>query len=413
LVSEAGIERLRRAAIASLTNNAELNAVTSLATQTATASLHVSLTRTYTTLANPTRFAITGGAPVANASSNRVYMQVSSVLPATSGNLSGNLLSGANDRQAWQALVGVRTDSAKVSFGVNGYASRPFRVIVDDGSGPKYINRTGAAVAADGSKTYIEVDFAGVYAVRDIWIEVERNTGVYDVSVVATSDVQPAIPRTSCVTLVTGDSYSESIGATAVAYGWAPTAGRLLGWSDVRQVAVGSCGYYADSSGTRSKLRDQIPRWLTVNSDLAASSVDAVVVACGLNDRTLVPGTYSATQVGAEAAACVQDVRARFPAAVIVVVGPWGAAFGPGSTIQAIEAAIQSAVTALNEANVLFLPCSTEVSPWTFGTGYIGATNGSGNSDRAIGSDGLHPSDAGHALIAARFASAYRRAIGI
>lgn len=414
-VSGDGIERLRRAAVAAMSNNAETNAVTTAATQTATGTLHASLTKVYSVITALSRFGWVGGAPVVNVSNSRIYLQVASVLPATNGNLTGALTGGtANDKQAWCGLVGVRTDSAKVSFGVNCPTGKLLRVIVDDGAGPRYINKTAVASATPGSKSYIEIDFAGVYAMRDIWVEIEQESSVYDVAILPSSDAQPATVRNKCTTLVTGDSYSEGSGSSSRGVSWGAIAGRLLGWSDVRLVAVGSTGYFANASGVRSKVRDQIPNWLSVNTDLTASAVDLVVIAAGLNDRSLVQAsTYTASQVGAEAAACVQSVRQTFPTAVIIVVGPWGAAYGPGSTIIAIEAAVQSAVAALGDGNTIFLPCSTDVSPWIAGTGYVGATNSSGNSDRAIGSDGLHPSDAGHALLAARFAAAYRRAIGV
>lgn len=413
-ISWAG-SRLQRAAVVALANNAESSAVTSLATQTAVASLDASLTRTYGTVSAPQRFAYAGGVPSTNTSSNRVLMPVSSVLPATNGNLSGNLLSGANDRQAWSAWLGVRTDSAKLAYGVAAFAGRNFRVIVDDGTGPKFINKTPAATnKTDGSKSWVEIDFAGVYAVRDVWIEIERNTGIYDVSVEATSDVQPAEVRNRCVALFAGDSYSESQGASYVGLGWVPIASRLLGITDARQVAVGATGYFATNGGTRSTLRNQIPNWLGVNTDLTASEVDLIVIAAGYNDRAAVAaGTYTAAQVGIEAAACVQAARAAFPQTAIVVAGLWAAATGPDATITAIEAAVESSVEALADSKVRFLPVSTDVYPWIFGTGYVGATNGSGNSDRAITTDGIHPSDAGHALIAARFAGAFRQSMGM
>lgn len=407
--------RLQRAAMVALSNNAEINAVTALATQTASATLHVSLTRTYVTVSAPERFSYAGGNPSANTSSNRVLMPVSSVLPATNGNLSGNLLSGANDRQAWSAWIGVRTDSAKLSFGVAAFAGRNFRVIVDDGTGPKFINKTPAATnKTDGSKSWVEIDFTGVYAVRDVWIEIERNTGVYDVSVEATSDVQPAEVRNRCTALFAGDSYSESQGATYVGQGWVPIASRLLGITDARQVAVGACGYFATNGGTRSTLRNQIPNWLGVNTDLTASEVDLIVIASGYNDRAaVVAATYTSAQIGAEAALTVQAARAAFPQAAIIVTGVWGGNFGPGATVIAMEAAIESAVEALNDPKVRFLPISTDVYPWLFGTGYVGATNSSGNSDRTITTDGIHPSDAGHTLIANRFAGAVRTLMGM
>lgn len=67
------------------------------------------------------------------------------------------------------------------------------------------------------------------------------------------------------------------------------------------------------------------------------------------------------------------------------------------------------------EALAQQLPCdvltTAASTPWTFGTGYIGATNGSGNSDFYITTDATHPVDLGHAHIGRVAADAIRKII--
>lgn len=399
--------KLLRAAASAAASNVEINALASGVTQTVGTVLDAALTVNFATLASLSRIRTYGGIPAANTSSNRAFYPVASSFPETAGNLSGTLLSGRNDYQAWAWGAGIRTDSHKVAFQMFGFTSRNFRVIVDDGSGPRYVNATGAAYSANNAINYVTIDFAGVYKTRDIYIEGDRNCGLYGVWILPTCDLAQPSPRERITALVTGDSYSESQGASWPWAGWAPTVGKLLGWTDVRQVAVGSTGYIEDGS-TRQPVIQQIPRWLQINSDLQPSDVDVIVCASGYNDWTRVNGgTNTAADVGNAAAATLSAIRGSFPSSLILVPGPWGGAKGPGSVIQAIESAVSAAVGALSDRMTKFIPVSTATAPWIFGTGRVGATNSTGNSDRVISSDGTHPGDFGHRVIADRFTEAY------
>jgi lysophospholipase L1-like esterase len=407
LVSDAGIfSKLKRQAALAEAGNPDSLAVLAGATQTATASLHVSLTKEINMLAAPGKFRHYGGARY-TVSAVRVAFAVSSSFPAN-GNLNGMI--GKNDYDAFGWGVGIRTDSSKVSFKVFGFTSRYFRVLVDDGTGLRYVNKTSVAYSVNNGISYVEVDFGGVYKLRDIYLEGDRNVSVYGVFIEPSCDASAPTVRDKIVALMTGNSYQTGTGASSFNYGmsWGQIMGRRLGWADVRQVAVGGTDLFADSSGNSQPVLQQVSRWLAVNSDLTASDVGVINIAgLGINDYTAYnASTITAAQLTAAAAELQAAIRAAFPSALQLWYGTWPGRRGPDAATLAIEAAIQAGVTL--DSLTKYIPVSADLSPWIYGTGYVGATNGSGNSDRAIAADALHPSDYGHQLLADRGTGAVR-----
>lgn len=400
-------EKLKRAAAAAAAFNPEDAPVATGVTQLASASLHGSLTKTVSLTSSPTKFRTYGGRRAINTSSNRMYFPVASAAPAA-GNLTGILLEGNNDYNSWGAGVSICTESAKVSFGVFGFTTKEFRVLVDG----QYINKSYVAYAASSVQSYVEIDFAGVYKQRTITLEMSTQVGCYGVYVEATADVSAPEVVTPITALFTGDSYSEGQGATYPGMsGFPQQVGKRLGWYDCRQVAVGGTGYFNDASATKKNILNQIPTWLTVNTDLTASSVDVIVVAAGYNDYGFIPGTYSAAQIAEQARNCVTLMRQTFPNALIVVFGPWSGIRNNDANTVAMENAISSAITGINDQYIKYAPVSTDASPWQYGTGRVGATNGTGNTDRGVAADGVHPSDQGHTTIALRMTQAVRKII--
>jgi lysophospholipase L1-like esterase len=200
--------------------------------------------------------------------------------------------------------------------------------------------------------------------------------------------------------LVIGDSYSAGSGASFEQNSWARQMGLRLGW-DVVINAQGGTGH-ANPSGTGGfSIFGSADRMNYVT----AQPYDAVIVAGGINDAT---AAY-APQVAANALAHFQAIRAAQPHAVILALGAWAGSTGPGTgsnSVTAVEQSVQAAASATGDPMCRFVPVSTGARPWIFGTGKVGATNGSGNSDIYIGADGTHPPDAGHAYLARRAADA-------
>jgi lysophospholipase L1-like esterase len=228
----------------------------------------------------------------------------------------------------------------------------------------------------------------------------------YGVNTAALDTVRPWADPDSLRVAVTGDSYSEGQG-TAVPgnNAWSRTLGRLMGWADTRQVAVGSTGYIANATGTRSNISQQVANWLTVNTDLA--TFDAVVFAGGYNDAE----NFTPAAIEAAVLLALQNARALLPAAVFFVFGSFSGGRGPDAATIACEVAIQAAVIAFADSLTYFIPVSTDTPPWFTGTGYQGATNGSGNSDYYVFTDNTHPNETGHGYLARLAAKAIRNTL--
>lgn len=395
-------DRLVRAAIQARADNPEDAATATGVTMTLATVADATLTRFHpvATAAGVMRFS--GGRPVLNAARTQMAFPVASIAPATNGNL-GTGFGGTGDRQAWGWDVTIATDADRVQFATVALTNPfyGFRVVVDG----RPVQNDPTPWPVNGANQLV-LDFAGVRRPRTIQLQVGGQVTLHGVAVGPGAGVwSPPPPAGGIIALSTGDSYSEGQGASAIINAWPKQLGRLMGWSDVRQVAVGGTGYLNPGNG-RSTIRDQIARWLAVNDDITPGMVDVVTVAAGYNDHS-----YGLPALRAEVLADLTAIRALLPRAWIVVFGDNTGARGPDAATLAVEAAIAAAHAAWGDANSLWVPISTAPSPWFFGTGRIGAATGNGNADTTISTDGVHPSDAGHRLFARRAAEAIRAAL--
>lgn len=393
---------LVQAAVHALAGNSEEAAPAAGVTMTTATAADTKLSRLYpvATAAGVMRFG--GGRPMLNATRTQMAFPVASIAPATSGNL-GTAYGGTGDRQAWGWDVTVATDADRVQFATTALTN-PFygyRLIVDGHA----VNSDPTPWSINGTN-YVALDFAGIRHPRTIQLQVGGQVTLRGIAVGPGAVVwSPAPLPGNIVVLATGDSYSEGIGAAAIINAWPKRLGRLMGWSDVRQVAVGGTGYLNAGDG-RSTIRDQIARWLAVNDDIDSFEVDVVTVAAGYNDHS-----YGLSALQSEILGDLTAIRALLPNAWIVVFGDSTGARGPDAATLAVETTIAAAHAVWGDANSLWVPISTAPSPWFFGTGRVGAATGTGNADMTIASDGIHPSDTGHRLFAGRAAEAIRAAL--
>ena len=404
--------RLKRAATRAAAYNPEdFPADTTDITLTMETAADAALTRIYTAVSGGTAltsvtldkvFRFTGGRytvePVSG--SNRVAFPVASVAPALGG-LQNNL-PATPSYQAWGWELETVTDAPKLQLRIAGNAVRGVRVRVDG----KYVSKAALAYAATSSSNFLTLVFA-TRKLRTIVIEGTGNDLIQHAAVAPTAALSPGTGATDRVlAIVTGDSYSEGTGATYPGlFGYPKVLGRLLGWSDVRTTAVGSTGYLSTSNGTRKKVRDQIADWPVVNSDISMSDVDVVVLAAGYNDYAQ---ANVLTLLQDEVAATIRTARNMCPNAIIFVLGSHSGARGPDAQTLAVEALIQQAFQQVGDSRSYYVPNASNVTPFTFGTGYVGATNASGDSDFKISADGTHPNDLGHQSIAQRLAAVIR-----
>lgn len=187
-------------------------------------------------------------------------------------------------------------------------------------------------------------------------------------------DVGQELPSSSIRTVdILGDSYTSgtAIGGLGQA-GYPQIVARMNGWQ-VKNLAVGGTGYVT------SIYNLPIFGAPIHIGTIAEDRPDLVLVVGGRNDLTV-----SAEQIGAAALQLYRTLINVSPRSRVVVVG----IIWPGPVPPSVSAANGALRDAAKTAGVDF------IDPISEGWFQEGA------SIRMIGSDGVHPTDAGHAYIA-------------
>ena len=326
--------------------------------------------------ASPASFLVTGGDAYTWAGGLRVP-----VTTLTNGGSNGNVSNGRN-AVGWRVKTFV--DSTK--FAVQVVQGGNYRLVVDG----QYVASTVWTPTNGGFSNWIVADFtsAGGRARREVWIEGDQSATFYALWVSPTESVEPA-PSGLRMT-VFGDSItgatSSGVTVPSLNDGFAYVLGDCFGITDVRASGSGGEGILQPANTPTTgayTLRQRLP--------YDAVQSDVFVIAMGSNDAS-----FGASALTAEMLLDIQWLRTNYPAAPVIVFGAPGNQSGPSATTIAIENAYAAAVTAANDPMVIFVPVSTAPTPMLFGTGKYGATNSSGNSDLYVGSDGTHPTAAGH-----------------
>lgn len=237
---------------------------------------------------------------------------------------------------------------------------------------------------AFGSRGNRRIRFEGVYVnLIGIWAHP---------TVTLWKTTRPLGPKTVWI----GDSFSEGAGGDWWWDSWEMKAARFLGWH-MHPSAVGSTGYLATGGvAGKVKYRDRIA------NDVTALSPEIIVVSGGYNDT----GSFTATQEGDEAALLYAALKASNPNATLVVCGP---NFPTGITATGTATGFRDAIKAKAlAAGALWVDPVQYPSgqSWITGGGKVGAPTNGGNADFYTGTDGVHPSQAGHDYLGQRFASA-------
>jgi Pectate lyase superfamily protein/GDSL-like Lipase/Acylhydrolase family len=323
-------------------------------------------------------FDIDGGTPLyeGNPLAQFPVVTVNNLFPLSGGN-AGN----GKDSNSWR--VWGATDAAKVSIGVLGYSTN-YRFLVDEGQGLQYAY-TAPTSDPDGGVQYITLDFGSKKPTgRTIVVESQQAAGFASFNVLPTESVwKPSGDRLKIG--IIGDSFVVGSGATLAGDGFARVLGDILGAKNVWCMGIGGTGYY--NPGSFWKYNDHAADW-TSQQDW-----DLLCFAGSVNDigRTLPQETASVLEV-------LNTTKTALPNVPIIAFGCDAGSSGPSSGALVIEAAIKAAVLAMNNRTIQFVPVSlleyggAEV----FGSGWAGATNGSGNSDFYTTTDSVHHTDAGH-----------------
>lgn len=284
-------------------------------------------------------------------------------------------------------------------YAKSGATAGKYRLIVD---GEYATADPQAGQTGGGGGYFVLVEFAS-QANRHVVIEMDSIMefgGVY----VETSDhvwksSTPVGPRV----IVLGDSYTEGSGANGI-QSWAVEMANALGWRDIQPSGSGGTGYLNPGTGGRVKFRDR------VQDDVLDRSPDIVIVAGGINDA----GSYTASAIETEAALLFDAIATGAPTATLIALSNWRQNGSPDSTVLAVRDAIESAATGRVDLfidSIVAESAGANTLGWITGTGKSGSAANNGNADRYISSDGTHPTQAGHAYLGRRVASAIVEAL--
>jgi lysophospholipase L1-like esterase len=274
------------------------------------------------------------------------------------------------------------SDSADLEIGLAGQAAnRGFKLWID---GQPATATTQAGPGASGSTHLLRVTFSG-RAVRHV--RIRTNAGITGLKIGPTDTVWASTrPLYAKRAYFLGDSFTSGAGSTYQQDGYVYVLSDMLGWEPLSGGELGT-GYGTNGGGSGG--RDTFAnRALT---DLSALSVkpDVIVVYGGTND--------SNTGLSAAAATTYANLATSCPGVPVYVFGVQYPSGATDATRDTKDATIQAAALAASNVKAF-----TSVKSWFTGTGRVGATTGSGNSDVYTSSDGLHPAPLGHEAIGRR-----------
>lgn len=243
------------------------------------------------------------------------------------------------------------------------------------------------SLPSDGSTYYIRYTFASSAQRR---IRVNQSGGtVTAVYYPATSGWICGEPYAYKRMIVLGDSYTDGANGISTTQTFPSDLMNYYVNLDVWPSGSGGTGYIANSDGNYVNFQAR------VQSDVISNNPDIVMVAGGINDLG-----YPSNQLYAAASELYATLTEALPSSTILVVGPWWPRSIPVDTNEI--AGSEAIEAAANAAGLPFIqPAGNNPNPWI--TGYY-SVPGSGNAPIFIGSDGTHPTVAGHAFLAANLA---------
>lgn len=326
-------------------------------------------------LTNQDKFKADGGRSKIYATNYRRF-PVATINNSGTGGNTGD----AEDATVWRMTVDVT--SRYFCARVLDEAGTRIRIIVNG----EYVSVAGTATPGVGGSLNLLIDLTTT-ATRRISVEYERAGAFLGCSIDAGSIALPSDSGQRMIIL--GDSFTQGTNDTGGSYlrGYVRSLGDLLGVNEIWASGLGGTGYLDDDGGTKYTIRERAVL------DATSQSPDIIMIFAGFNDF----GVSSAAAIGTECAATITAIRAASATVPIIIGGIWPQGLtAPSATILAAEAAIKSAVVAANDVNTVFVPVSSAPTPWNY----------------AVGTDGTHPSPAGHDTLAAFAAAGIIAAIG-
>lgn len=197
-----------------------------------------------------------------------------------------------------------------------------------------------------------------------------------------------------------GDSYSAGTGSNDFINGYVNQVASLLGVNDVINSSKGGIGYLQVGALSGLYARQKL------DTDVTLYNPQVVIGAFGINDYQ-----KTASPLQTEVSSYWNKVLADNPDALCIAVGPFTA---PGPTVSlALSNAIKNGVAAASEFNTRLFYIDTISKVYQSGTGRVGATQTTGNSSIYIGTDNVHPNQAGHDYLAKRVSEDIKDIINI
>jgi lysophospholipase L1-like esterase len=300
--------------------------------------------------------------------------------------------------------TGVRSAPTLQSFAVDaqvfelalfGDTGAKFRIAVD---GVWHSLTPAPIVAANDAKHYLVKVDLGSKALRSIMVEGTDFARFGGVVIGPADALLPPLHGSGLRMAVLTDSYGYTVPAGFAADAFGYQLGLMLGTENVDILAAGSTGVIANAAGAQPTYRQR------AKLDLYPNKYDVVLVPGSVNDSNAPIATGGA--FGPELGTLLDEILASQPTADVFTtstIRPTGPAAVPtDATISALIAA-----EAAKRPRVQHIDAIGGDGPAWFtgnGAGKVGATNGSGNGDVYLSNDGVHPSPAGHAYLAANLA---------
>lgn len=251
-----------------------------------------------------------------------------------------------------------------------------------------------------GSRHNLSFDFGGDRSVKRICLEFATVpfAGIYIPDTSSLWKPQPYLDKV----IVLGDSIAGgSTMNTGSAQGsWVARLAEMMGWDDIWNSSIGGTGYVADSpDGTPNTFKDRI------GPDVTAYKPKKIILFGGYNDSAENQAT-----ILANARSVAANINAVVPTATVAMSGPWSPDGPASANIISTNTTLKTVATEngwifIDQINGDVWKGSLKLadsSAWITGTGNTGATTGEGNSDFYVGTDNVHPNDAGHKYLADR-----------
>lgn len=291
------------------------------------------------------------------------------------GNSAGNFVNSGN---AKHYLCEVTFTGQIIQFIVNGLSAGLIRFRVN--------GQLVSASATTVGNSNVQLDFGATVYNKTIALEFEQSQTVKGV-VVGPNDTIYTVDTPPIPLVVVGDSYTQGV-TSPVTFGAETYCGCLRDASGLNVMALGipAAGYIKPGVVTLTNTQ-WLARIIAVTN---AANAPVILIPFGTNDYGL---DASAVQ---SAAASVGQALLNGTSAKVVFMGPWAQNRNNDAGSLAIESAIQSAASSLDQNRVGFIPVCSGSNPWVQGQGDNdtapnGTTIAYGNSAIVTGNDGVHP----------------------